>query len=848
MEVSPHRSVIWHGALALLAYAVLVVVMDPALLSHRTVDLPDDYLEYGVADFAFIADEIRQGRLPSWNPYNHGGGSIFGHLGRMSSHYPVLLLLAALPLDLAILLVWVLHLSLGALGVDRLARQLGAGAMGGAAAGLAYSLSSLSVIALVDGELDNLSFLALLPWVLVFLLRASRALCDPEASPGVAGRQVAFAGLCLGLIGLGVHTRFAAIAFAAAGLTGAVLWLLPPADRRPSLGRWLVVLGSALGLGVLLAAPVLYPTFVEISATRAAPTDDPGVLIGQVMTPRGITGLIFPRVLYLDERWHHLGVILLVCLPTLRSDRRGRALLVSSGLLVLLGMGAGGPLFFLMRPLHWLLYPVEVAVAVMALPLLAAAVGLAVDRLARPRGPEAPPLARAGLVLAVGLGVVGLGWMGSRSIYPAELVEVRQLAATSALHGALAVCALALVVGLSRRLGPRTLGAALLVVILADGLTYAGRMQALLPSEQVTPSSFVAAPEALRGLRTSTGPQGRVLVWPLDSIRDFSACLDDSAVSGHGWRTDVHGDPLGSIIRSARELLAAPVPRNGGARGGIPQVGGRAKVPPMPWSVFAWWLSSSGPLNEATGPGSRIVQRPQGQGPPPARGRCARGPLDLGVEGASSWVPVVLEILHVHWIVSDRPVAAFPGAAPIQGTASAPQRFAVTDPRPPALLSPRVERVESPRLAEQLVFGDGLDLRSTAVVLAADAPELPRGSGEPLAVPVSSWRPGRWDLELLSAGGLLTVAERFHPGWQARDQAGERLRVLPANFVQTGVVVPEGTTRVTLRFVAPGARSGLLAGLLGLGLTILLGLWRATATAGPGRRARPNGARSPPLT
>jgi hypothetical protein len=836
MEVRPHRSPAWHGALALLAYAVLVVVMDPALLSHGTVDLPDDYLEYGVADFAFFADEIRQGHLPAWNPYKLGGGSIFGDLCRMASHYPVLLLLAILPLDLAILLTWVLHLSLAALGVDRLARQLGAGALGGTAAGITCMLASPSVLALVDGTLDNLSFFALLPWTLVFLLRAGGALSDPGSSRGAAGRQVALAGLCLGLIGLGAHTRFAAISFAAVGLTGVVLWLLPPAGARPSLKGWTLALASALGLGVLLAAPVLLPTYLEISATRAPPTGDPASLVGQVLTPSGITGLVFPRVLFLDERWHHLGAIVLVCLLTLRSDRRGRALLVSSVVLVLLGLGAPGPLFFLVKPLHWLLYPVEVAVAVMAVPLLAAAVGLAVDRMTRPDGPAGSALLRAALVLVVGLVAVGLGWMGSSSIYPRGLVEVRQLAMTSAIHGAAAVAALALVIGLSRRLGPRRLGVALLVVILADGLTYAGRVQALLPSHADPPSRFVQAPEALRGLRGAQGPEGRVLVWPLRSIRDFSACLDDPAVSGHGWGANVHGDPLASIIRDARELHASPVPRNGGARAGIPHVGGRARVPPMPWSVFAWWLSSGGPLSQGAGPGSRIVRRPQGQGPPPARGPCAQGPLDLGAEGASRWVPVVLEILHVHWIVSDRAVAQFPGARPIEGTVTAPSRFGVSDPRPPALLSPRVERVQSLGQAEQVVFGDGLDLRRTAVVLASQVPELPQGAGGALVVPVSSWRAGRWDLALPSSAGLLTVAERFHPGWRARDQRGEELRVVAANFVQTGVVVPEGTTRVTLRFVAPGTGAGLLAGLLGLVLTALLGGWRRRTRAGPRTR------------
>jgi hypothetical protein len=838
-------------ALAMLVvYAGLILVMCPSLLSHSAVDLPDDYLEYGITDFAFVADEVRSGRFPSWNPYRLGGGSIFADLSRMGSHYPVVLLLAVLPLDLAVLLTWLLHLALGALGIDRLARALGARSLGAAAAGISYLLASLPVVALVDGTLDNLPFVALLPWTLVFLVRMA------DAAPRSTGtlRAAALASLCLGLIGLGAHTRFAAIAYAATGLVGLALWLLPPRGARPPPVKWFGLLALVLILGTALALPVLWPVLLEIGATRTTPVGEPEDLVGQILPLRAIAGLVYPRILYLDERWHHLGAALLLCLLTVRSDRRSWALLCSAGVLVLLGMGATGPLFFLIQPFHWLLFPVEGAVAVMALPLLATAVGLSVDRLTSTSAAERSGLASAGLVLGVGLLVLSLGWAGSRSIYPPEMELVRSFDTGSALHGLLAVAGLALAIALSRRLGPRGLAVALLAVLLADGLAYAWRVQAAVPSPEVTPSSFVASPPSLHDLVEGT-TSARVLMWPLRPLRDFDGCLDARTAEGHGWGPPTVFDPTEAIPLEASLVLAGPLRRNAGARSGVAQVGGRAKVPPMPWSVFVQWLSASGPadlgtarftdddpLHQAGLDGAapvaegwkraavddevpeawRLMARSGGP-----RGACPDGPLGLAREGDDAWLPTVLELLHVGWVVSPFPIAAFPGTRSIDPAGEARARFVVDDPRPAALLSPEVVVAETPAHAERLIFGGELDLRRQAVVIGPQTAPLPGGAGAAATGEVVSWEPGAWQIELPTTGGLLTVAERFHPGWRATDGAGHALPVLEANFVQLAVAVPEGTDRVSLRFVSPGVGSGLLGGGAGLlGALLLLVPWR----------------------
>ena len=834
---------------ALLLWCGLAAVVFPGLLSFSAADLPDELLEFNATSLSFFADELRAGHASWWNPYKHGGGSVFGDPTCLAPFYPGAILLALLPLDLFVALAWLLHLAIGCLGTERWVRQLGAERGGGAAAGIAMLLSTIPVAAVLEGQLDTVTIIAWFPWAMLALQRTFVGLAAQAGSPEHAARwrQAAMAGLYLGLVGLGAHPRFAAIAFLAAGVGGLAQWLLPTREQRPGPIAWASMLGTALALGGLLAAPAVLPALAEVALSRSGPPDDAAALVGQVFPLRGLTGLLYPRPLVFDERWYRIGACLLLPLLTLPGDRRGRALLGAALVLLLLGMGTRGPLFPLVRPLHWLLYPVETGVASMAVPFLAAAVGVALDRLCQRPDPgqqEADrrvpgPLLSSVLALVAGTIVVWLGYAASSGLYDRGIRSVHRLETASLVHGLLAVGAVSVALLVCRRLRGRGLGVLLMLVLLADGFAYSWRAEAAIPSSTMRPSEFVAAPEALQGLRPEQPPGGRVLMWPLQSIRDFSGCLDDEGAPGHGWGTNRRGDPVASIPRDARALLEVPLRRNAGARGRVPQVGGRAKVPPMPWSVLAWWLSDGGPLDPGgrRGPGPPPTRGPGGGGGEPTAGGCARGPLDLGREGADLWVPTTLELLHVAWVVSEHSTVPLPGVQPIAASTAGIHRFAVPDPRPPALLSPRVELVATVAEAEQLVFGGQLDLRRSAVVLEKDLARGPDGHGEPVAPAIIAWRPGRWELDLPSTPGLLTVAERHHPGWTARDQAGRDLTVVPANFVQLGVVVPPGTTRVHLRFRPPGLPAAALAGLLGLGLFVLLFRPRAPRRRRPGRRA-----------
>ena len=73
-------------------------------------------------------------------------------------------------------------------------------------------------------------------------------------------------------------------------------------------------------------------------------------------------------------------------------------------------------------------------------------------------------------------------------------------------------------------------------------------------------------------------------------------------------------------------------------------------------------------------------------------------------------------------------------------------------------------------------------------------------------------------------GALVVRRERWHPGWQVRLEDGRALSTFPINQVHLGVVVPEGTHRLSYRFVPPGLVQAMAAAALGwliLGLMVL---------------------------
>jgi hypothetical protein len=187
----------------------------------------------------------------------------------------------------------------------------------------------------------------------------------------------------------------------------------------------------------------------------------------------------------------------------------------------------------------------------------------------------------------------------------------------------------------------------------------------------------------------------------------------------------------------------------------------------------------------------------------------------------------LLSFLNVRLVVSRDNLPPHPGFERIDGGRFAPMRLYLNPDALPRLFLPVAADVR-PRSAV-LDAVAALKNPRRVVLIAEEAgswrpPE--HRPWDPSAVRVVSWRPGRIEVEVPAAGEkLLATSLPFPAGWTGR-ASGADLRRLTVDSAYTGFVVPDGASRVELRFRPPGLRAGLTLGLVSLALVAVLLLRR----------------------
>jgi hypothetical protein len=213
-----------------------------------------DILHFFVPLHVFIAEALRHGRLPQWNPLLYGGYPLLAEPDAGVFYPPNLLFQLAPPATAATLFV-VLHLPIAAGGTYLLARALGRGAMTAAIAATGYVTSGY-LLSMHGGHL-YLASAALLPFAVALLVRLGAA-----PSP----RRVALAALGVALLVLNGDLQ--AVFFAS--FFGLALALAAdPATRASRLWASSWVLG-AIGLGASLAAMQMWPAVLLAQTTVRA--------------------------------------------------------------------------------------------------------------------------------------------------------------------------------------------------------------------------------------------------------------------------------------------------------------------------------------------------------------------------------------------------------------------------------------------------------------------------------------------------------------------------------------------------------------------------------------------------
>jgi hypothetical protein len=256
---------------AALSVAAAAAFFAPALAPSRQFGYFDNGRMH-VPMKRWIAEELRAGRFPAWNP--HAGLGMPVAAGAVDApQHPFNALLLALPFDLGFKLWVLLCFPIAALGARALARRLGAGQAAATAAGLCFMLSGYPVS--MTGNMQYLGALAFFPWILAAGLWFAEA-----PGPG----RAALAALASGLCAASGDPQGWAIAVGLVPL--AALAAPPPGCGRGRAG-WRAL--GAVAAAAVGALPFVLPVAAWIPASgRGEPFDDFEYRMFNLLPPRAL--------------------------------------------------------------------------------------------------------------------------------------------------------------------------------------------------------------------------------------------------------------------------------------------------------------------------------------------------------------------------------------------------------------------------------------------------------------------------------------------------------------------------------------------------------------------------------
>src|SRR4051794_18612017 len=167
--------------LAVITIAVLCAALYSRQLFGGATFVLRDHLIYTWPERKILADALRAGRFPEWNDLV-GFGTQFAASSANGVTYPLLWLVALIPLPLSVDLVVALHVLLSGIGTAFFARRLGASALGASFAGAAFMACGY-----VGSIAPNKVFAATawLPWVAWATDRVVREEGDRLRSVGI---------------------------------------------------------------------------------------------------------------------------------------------------------------------------------------------------------------------------------------------------------------------------------------------------------------------------------------------------------------------------------------------------------------------------------------------------------------------------------------------------------------------------------------------------------------------------------------------------------------------------------------------------------------------------------------
>jgi hypothetical protein len=403
------------AAICILLFGGVLFGPGGRVLSNTGTDLQQQHLYW----YGFGFSELRQGRLPLWNPHIFSGTAFYGTF-QSGLLYPLNWHFLFLPLDRAVNLAIVGHIFLLGAFTFLWLRFRGLGAVAGLTAGALVMLAGPTFLHLYPGHLGPMQAMA---WAPLVLLAVDGVLRRGEwrwSVPGMcAVAMQVFAGA----------PQYVYITALAAGLYAGILWIAAGCRPLAALRLLTIYLG-----GLALAAVELCAgTDAAAESVRAGGVSRP-IAAMLSLPPENLLTFLLPRFFgdmdgqaywgrgYLWEMCLFVGVtgLLLALYGAARGERRESRVAVAVILVMLVvALGAYTPLFDLLY--RWLPFFSSFRgaskFAFPALLFIAALAAAGLDRLLRD---PPPPRAVAFTLGVAALAAAALGfWLRASECGPA---------------------------------------------------------------------------------------------------------------------------------------------------------------------------------------------------------------------------------------------------------------------------------------------------------------------------------------------------------------------------------------------------------------------------------------------
>lgn len=338
------------GGLVAVALLLVLVLPGDLLVTAKGTDMISEF----VAWRAYLAESLRAGHIPLWNPYTYGGQPFLSGF-ESAVLYPPNLLFVVMPLARALNFSVLLHLVILGWGMQRWAAQRGLSPAAAALAGLIVPLSGPVFPHVYAGHLSNLCSLAWAPWIFLGLEKGARG----------DRRGYFLASACVCLQVLAGHVQYVFFTAIAAGIHAVVLAVAGGNESR-GLARWRPVLGvtAVYVVAALLGAAQLVPSLAASADSIREQKLDYSFAAMFSFAPENFLTLIAPGFFgsidvpiywgrfYFWEMSLFLGaaspLLLAVALRDPARRRQGWLDLAVALPLIVLAMGANTPLFYLL--------------------------------------------------------------------------------------------------------------------------------------------------------------------------------------------------------------------------------------------------------------------------------------------------------------------------------------------------------------------------------------------------------------------------------------------------------------------------------------------------------------------